>query len=117
MIAFAKPAATLAAAIFSLVAATTASAASVPTKDPLLGNKAAINAGEAIYARRCMVCHGQRGGRGPDIFGTTLSNSKFLATVMNGKSGSRGQMPAWSGTLTKKQVWEVEAFVKSRPHF
>ena len=94
-----------------------ASAGAAPAKNPLLGNEAAIEAGQAIYARRCMICHGQQGGRGPDIFRNTLSDSEFLDIVMNGKSGSRGQMPAWSGTLTTQDVWQVEAFVKSRPHF
>lgn len=105
------------AGLFALAAIFMASAGAAPAKNPLLGNKAAIEAGQAIYARRCMICHGQQGGRGPDIFQNTLSDSEFLDIVMNGKSGSRGQMPAWSGTLTTQDVWQVEAFVKSRPHF
>ena len=94
-----------------------AHAASGPAKNPLIGNAAAIDKGQAIYAQRCMICHGHRGGRGPDIFQNDLSDDDFLDTVMNGKDGSRGQMPAWSGTLTEKNVWQVGAFLKSRSQY
>lgn len=107
----------LAAMSLSLAGFGMAHAAPGPVKNPLLGNKSAIDAGQAIYARRCMICHGQQGGRGPDIFDNTLTDSEFLDIVMNGKSGSLGQMPAWSGFLTKHDIWQVEAFVKSRSHF
>lgn len=117
MIASFRRSALLAAILVFATGPGVANAASGSAKNPLLGKPAAISAGRAIYAQRCMICHGRQGGRGPDIFRNDLSDSEFLDTVMNGKDGSRGQMPAWSGTLTKQNVWQVEAFLKSRPHY
>lgn len=85
--------------------------------NPVLKDPQAIDAGRSIYARRCILCHGNQGGRGPNLFQDTLSDEEFLDTVMSGKTGSRGQMPAWAGTLTESEVWEVEAFVKSTSQF
>lgn len=85
--------------------------------NPLLKNPQAIEAGREIYARRCILCHGNQGGRGPDLFQNKLSDADFLATVLGGRTGSRGQMPAWAGTLTETEVWQVEAFVKSTASF
>ncbi len=85
--------------------------------NPVLKDPQAIDAGRSIYARHCILCHGNQGGRGPNLFQNTLSDEEFLYTVMNGKTGSRGQMPAWSGILTKQEVWDVEAFVKSTSQF
>lgn len=85
--------------------------------NPLLGDPAAIDAGRQLYAQHCMSCHGTHGGRGPNLFETKLSSEAFLRIVMNGKSGTRGQMPPWEGFLTVRQVRQIEAFVKSRPHF
>lgn len=86
-------------------------------KNPMIRKPEAIEAGQTIYAQHCIVCHGQQGARGPDLFENTLTDQEFLATVMEGRWGARGQMPSWAGVLTVKQVWQVEAFVKSRPHF
>lgn len=75
-----------------------------------LGNEEAIAEGEATYRQRCIGCHFRAGGRGPNIFRTTLTPKQFLNTVMNGRRG----MPPWKGTLTEEEVWEVYALVMSR---
>lgn len=84
--------------------------------NPVAGNKAAIAAGRTLYQQHCVLCHGKSGGRGPDLFENTLTDQEFYTTVVSGRSGARGEMPAWAGILSGNQVWEIEAFVKSRPH-
>lgn len=102
-----------------LLASSTAYAANSDNvaKNPYLGNAKAEMKGRNLYARHCIVCHGQAGGRGPDLFQNTLTDREFLTTVLGGKSGARGQMPSWGGRLTIKDIWYVEAFVKSADHF
>lgn len=84
--------------------------------NPVAGNQAAIAAGRTLYEQHCVICHGKSGGRGPDLFENTLTDQEFYITVVSGRSGARGEMPAWAGILSGNQVWQIEAFVKSRPH-
>jgi len=80
--------------------------------NPVLGQPQAIEQGEALYRSHCVVCHGRAGGRGPNLFETTLSDRQFMETVINGRKGT--QMPAWGLRLSPDDVWAVEAYVKSR---
>lgn len=81
-------------------------------KNPYLGQKAAIEEGERIYRSRCVGCHKSRGGSGPNLFKTKLTDKQFLETVMNGRKGTN--MPAWSNLFSTEDVWKVHAFVMSR---
>ncbi|MCU4162272.1 cytochrome c [Acidiphilium sp. AL] len=101
----------------NFILAAPANAAGHALKNPIIRKPEAIKAGRALYAEHCMICHGQKGGRGPDLFENALTDQEFLTTAMEGKSGNRGQMPSWAGVLSVKQIWEIEAFVKSRPRF
>ena len=80
--------------------------------NPVLGQPQAIEQGEGLYRSHCVVCHGRAGGRGPNLFETTLSDRQFMETVINGRKGT--QMPAWGLRLSPDDVWAVEAYVKSR---
>src|SRR5215468_4206308 len=51
--------------------------------DPYLGQPDAIAAGDQIYHNHCIICHGLRGGRGPNLFATQLSDEQFLEVVIN----------------------------------
>ena len=84
-----------------------------PLTNPVLGQPAAIEAGEQIYRGKCVVCHGRNGLRGPNLFATKLSDEQFQETVINGRQGT--QMPAFGLRLSPDEVWQVEAFIKSRP--
>jgi mono/diheme cytochrome c family protein len=83
-----------------------------PLTNPFLGQPQAIEQGDALYRRHCVVCHGRAGGRGPNLFETKLSDERFLEIVINGRKGT--QMPAWGLRLSPDEVWAVEAYVKSR---
>ena len=61
--------------------------------DPYLGQPDAIAEGDDLYHSHCIICHGLKGGRGPNIFATQLTDDQFLEVVINGRKGT--QMPAW----------------------
>jgi mono/diheme cytochrome c family protein len=81
-------------------------------KNPYLGQKEAIEEGERIYRSRCVGCHKSRGGSGPNLFKTKLTDKQFLETVMNGRKGTN--MPSWSNLFSTDDVWKIHAFVMSR---
>ena len=80
--------------------------------NPVLGQPAAIDAGELIYRGKCIVCHGRNGLRGPNLFAMRLADEQFMETVVNGRKGT--QMPAFGLRLSPDEIWQVEAFIKSR---
>ena len=81
--------------------------------DPYLGQPAAIDEGDSLYHNHCIGCHGLKGGRGPNIFATQLTDEQFLETVINGRKGT--QMPAWGFRLSPDDVWKIRAFLKAHP--
>jgi len=83
--------------------------------DPFLGQAEAIEEGLQIYRSKCYICHLSKGGRGPNLFATKISDEKFLETVINGRKGT--QMPAFGLRLSPDEVWKVHAFVKSTDHY
>ncbi len=83
--------------------------------DPFLGQPEAIEEGLQIYRSKCYICHLSKGGRGPNLFATKISDEKFLETVINGRKGT--QMPAFGLRLSPDDVWKVHAFVKSTDHY
>ena len=83
--------------------------------NPVLGQPQAIEQGEGLYRSHCVVCHGRAGGRGPNLFETTLSDRQFMETVINGRKGT--QMPAFGLRLSPDEVWQVHAYVKSIDHY
>lgn len=74
--------------------------------------EAVLAEGGQIYGSRCILCHGRSGGRGPNLFMTSLSEDKFIDTIINGRKGT--QMPAFGYVLSPDEVVKIFAFVKSR---
>ena len=81
--------------------------------DPYLGQPDAIAEGDDLYHSHCIICHGLKGGRGPNIFATQLTDDQFLEVVINGRKGT--QMPAWGLRLSPDDVWKIRAFLKAHP--
>jgi mono/diheme cytochrome c family protein len=81
--------------------------------NPVLGDPAAIKAGEKVFRSRCVGCHWTP-KRGPDLFRTEISDEEFLETVIGGGTGGRAPMPPFGYVLTPDDVWNVHAFVMSR---
>ncbi len=82
--------------------------------DPYLGQPDAIAEGDDIYHSKCIICHGLKGGRGPNLFASRLSDEEFLEVVINGRKGTL--MPAWGFRLSPDDVWKVHAFLKAHPN-
>ena len=99
-----------------------ASIASVTVFDPRAGDAVSpdVTEGEGqlaeqggdIYRSRCILCHGNAGGRGPNLFGTKLSEEQFVEIAINGRKGT--QMPAFGFVLSPDDLAKVHAFVTSR---
>ena len=81
--------------------------------NPFLGQEEAIDEGERIFRGRCVGCHWSP-LRGPKLFRSELGDQEFLETVINGRKGARGTMPAFGYILSPDDVWKVHAFVMSR---
>lgn len=77
--------------------------------NPFAGDEKTIHEGLNLYRRRCKICHGNRGGRGPNLFATQLAGHEFLRAVMEGRDGT--QMPAWEDKLSEEQVWKIMAYI------
>ncbi|MFI3246115.1 MAG: c-type cytochrome [Ferrimonas sp.] len=80
----------------------------------------ATDIGRKLFAANCTVCHGQDGkgmANFPDltdkewIYGNSPSDIK--ATIMHGRNGALGSMPAWDNVLGEDKVQLVSAYVYS----
>ncbi|MEZ5357100.1 MAG: c-type cytochrome [Bryobacteraceae bacterium] len=84
-------------------------------KNKFIGNTAAIEAGQKLFASGCAACHGMdgKGGRGPNlverVFWHPLDEDTLYKAVQNGIPA--GGMPA--SNLPEDDAWRVVAFVKS----
>ena len=72
--------------------------------------------GKAIFAEKCVTCHGEEGKGGPALVLNQQdflekANKKFIAeTILKGRNGSG--MPAWPG-LEKQEVNDLLAYFNS----
>lgn len=103
------------------VSATSRTASTVAAEEeltnPFLGQREAIEEGKDLYRKRCVGCHFRRGGRGPDLYATELSDEQFLEVVINGRRGQRGVMPLFGTILSPDDVWKIHALIKSGETF
>ena len=86
-------------------------------KNPYLGQKEAIEEGKRIYRGKCISCHRDAGGWGPNLFAAEFTDEQFLEVVINGRLGMRGQMPVFGYRMSFDDVWKVHAFIKSRDRY
>jgi ubiquinol-cytochrome c reductase cytochrome b subunit len=73
--------------------------------------------GELFYKKACIYCHsisGKGGQRGPDLteVGDRLTEENLTIKIVNGG----GNMPAFGGTLSSKELNELVKFLKTRVH-
>ena len=79
----------------------------------------AVTAGEKLYKKNCLVCHGETGrGEGANA-GTAINSQKFLSSVSDKdlynyvKYGREGTgMPAYGPRLSEKQLTNLVAFMR-----
>jgi mono/diheme cytochrome c family protein len=95
--------------------------------NPLPANQETIEAGEQLYQRYCVSCHGPR-GYGDGAAGKTLTpppaniaitaNRGMMAsdpflywTVAEGGTQLNTAMPAFKDTLQEQQIWQLIAYL------
>ena len=93
-----------------------APASAQQTNNPYEGQAAAIKAGETLYARNCLSCHGKLGkgtGNVPALAGDKLASVRpgeiFWFITKGDKDNG---MPSWAA-LPDKQRWQLVSYVKS----
>jgi mono/diheme cytochrome c family protein len=86
---------------------------------------AEVEAGHAIYTRKCEICHAYDGGgkseigsgeypRPPDLGGATVQSMSDGEIFYHLKNGIRHTgMPAWA--LPDRELWQVTAFLRHFP--
>jgi len=89
---------------------------------------ASATAGATVFAANCSGCHGAAGQGQPGVFPPLAGNpvvvgdaGKVIHILNNGLNGAiqvngatyNGQMPAWKGNLTPKQIADVITYIRS----
>jgi cytochrome c6 len=75
--------------------------------------------GQAVFEDNCAQCHRSNGEGLPAAFPALNKNpfvlgepSPVIATVLNGRKGSLGQMPAWKDKLDDGQIAAVLTYIR-----
>jgi mono/diheme cytochrome c family protein len=98
-------------------------------RDPLPDTRAKLDRGRAIFDRHCAACHGWTGqGTGPESFAQVPAPAdlEWLAgkpkgradpymywTIAEGGRQFESEMPAYKGTLSRRDMWSVIAYVRA----
>jgi mono/diheme cytochrome c family protein len=94
-------------------------AAKIASSNPLSGVPAAVAAGERLYAKFCLQCHGANGdgvsprwGRmGADLRKYWRGYTEFVNIVAAGRPEKR--MPPWGSVLDADQINQVGAYLET----
>jgi mono/diheme cytochrome c family protein len=65
-----------------------------------------------LFANTCGWCHpagGRAAGKGPQLMGTSLSDSEIISRV---KVGKVGQMPGYAGAFDEAQLKAIVAYIR-----
>ena len=75
--------------------------------------------GQGVFEENCAQCHRANGEGLPDTFPALNKNpfvlgepSPVIATVLNGRKGNLGEMPAWQDTLNNDQIAAVVTYIR-----
>ena len=85
-------------------------------QNPLVGDRAAVEAGAKLFAQTCEACHGSqaRGGRAPALGRDALKHgekdAQVFANIRNGIPST--QMPSFPA-LSTEETWQLVAYVRS----
>ena len=88
-----------------------------PITNPFAADLTALADGRRFFAQyNCAGCHGDHGGGG---MGPSLRDDVWLygsnhAQIANSIAEGRAYgMPAWGAWLSKTQIWQITAYIKS----
>ena len=78
-----------------------------------------LQRGQAVFENHCAQCHRTNGEGLPATF-PALNKNPFvlgdpkpvIATVLNGRKGSLGQMPVWKDKLDDQQIAAVVTYIR-----
>jgi len=84
-----------------------------------LGQENLFQKGQEVFAGNCVDCHRANGRGLPGTF-PALDGEPFvrgapepvIATVLQGRKGNLGQMPAWKDKLTDEQIAAVVTYLR-----
>lgn len=78
-----------------------------------------IRLGQEKYAETCAACHRSNGEGLPDKFPALKGNTfvtgeptPVIRTVLNGRRGKLGLMPAWKDTFNDEEVAAILSYVR-----
>jgi len=80
---------------------------------------ALLQQGQQVFENNCAQCHLKSGQGLPGTF-PALDKNPFvagdpqpvIATVLNGRRGALGRMPAWKGQLNDQQIAGVVTYIR-----
>src|SRR6516162_1884932 len=82
---------------------------------PLLAGNAQL--GEVLYQRYCSGCHGADGRGGGKGFIDLIDDASLAMVIAEGGEamGKGGFMPSWKATLSKDDIGDVIAYIRTLP--
>ncbi len=90
--------------------------------NPVKANNASRKRGKKMFQAYCASCHGAQ-GKGDGPAGAALKPKPADLTVMAGQhpdgdfawkiANGRGSMPAWSGQLSERNIWDLVNFIQN----
>jgi mono/diheme cytochrome c family protein len=85
-------------------------------RNPYAGNAEALQAGEKLFKRHCMECHGQDGrgkDKAPDLHSPIIQSASDGTLFWFLKNGNLKEgMPSWS-RLPDPQRWQLVTYLKT----
>ena len=101
----------------------TAPAAEARKKNPVAINESSLAAGQKIYLKRCVACHGKTGnGDGPDAADLGIHPAKLSDPVIRGETDGelfwkitvgKKPMPNYGTRLSPSDRWNVINYLRS----
>jgi mono/diheme cytochrome c family protein len=101
----------------------TAPAAEARKKNPVAVNESSLAAGQKIYLKRCVACHGKTGnGDGPDAADLGIHPAKLSDPVIRGETDGelfwkitvgKKPMPNYGTRLSSTDRWNVINYLRS----
>ena len=100
-----------------------APAAQAQTENPVPSHESSLAAGEKIYARRCVACHGQKGnGDGPDAVDLGIHPAKLSDPAIKQETDGalfwkitvgKKPMPDYGRRLSPTDRWNVINYLRT----